>query len=281
MEEKYSAAENEEVVELPWLIFTLNKNAYAVNSKYVSGINMRAENVTPLPDAPDIYRGLVQIREEVCPLLDMRKLFHFLSLDEETAMFREMMEKRKQDHIKWMDTLEQCARTGEKFTLTTDPHKCAFGMWYDKFVSENHSAGFHIKKVEEPHRLLHESAPLILKAVEQGDTQTVERLLKKAREEYVPKILSVIDDSENAYRGTFRENVVFLSDGEQMLGLLVDEVLAVDKIEPVNGSTNMNLLLQSRFFEGTARNDKIGLEILIVDEEELLKLSNVEGVPLR
>ncbi len=275
MNENFNAAE--ENAELPWLIFMLNKNAYAVNSKYVNGINMRAEDITPLPDAPDIYRGLVKVREEVCPLLDMRKLFHFLSLDEETARFKEMMEQRKRDHIKWIDTLEQCVKTGEKFTLTTDPHKCAFGMWYDKFISENHSASFHIKKVEEPHRLLHESAPLIISYAEQGDMKNAERLLKKARNEYVPKILSVIDESENAYRSTFRENVVFLSDGEQMLGLLVDEVLAVDKVEPVTGSSSMNLLLKSRFFEGIARNDKIDLEILIVDEDELLKLSDVDA----
>ncbi len=275
MNENFNAAK--ENVELPWLIFLLNKNAYAVNSKYVNGINMRAEDITPLPDAPDIYRGLVKVREEVCPLLDMRKLFHFLSLDEETANFRRMMEQRKQDHIKWIDTLEQCVKTGEKFTLATDPHKCAFGMWYDKFISDNHSAGFHIKKVEEPHRLLHESAPLIISFAEQGDMKNAERLLKKARNEYVPKILSIIDESENAYRSTFRENVVFLSDGEQMLGLLVDEVLAVDKVEPVTGSSSMNLLLKSRFFEGIARNDKIDLEILIVDEDELLKLSDVDA----
>jgi len=275
MDEKYTPAED--AANLPWLIFTLNGNAYAVNSRYVNGINMRAEDVTPLPDAPDIYRGLVKIREEVCPLLDMRKLFHFLTLDEETANFRDMMEQRKKDHVKWIDTLERCIETGEKFTLTTDPHKCAFGMWYDKFTTENHSAGFHLKKIEEPHRLLHESAPIILKAVEQGDTKTAERLLKKARSEYVPKIISVIDESENAYRSTFRENVIFLSDGEQMLGLLVDEVLAVDKVEPVEGSSNMNLLLRSKFFESIARNEKIDLEILIIDEEELLKLSDVDG----
>ncbi len=275
MNENFNAVE--ENVELPWLIFLLNKNAYAVNSKYVNGISMRAEDITPLPDAPDIYRGLVKVRDEVCPLLDMRKLFHFLSLDEETAKFREMMEQRKRDHIKWIDTLEQCVKNGEKFTLTTDPHKCAFGMWYDKFISDNHSASFHIKKIEEPHRLLHESAPIIINAAEQGDMKTVERLLKKARNEYVPKILSVIDESENAYRSTFRENVVFLSDGEQMLGLLVDEVIAVDKVEPVTGSSSMNMLLKSRFFEGIARNDKIDLEILIIDEDELLKLSNVDA----
>lgn len=278
MDEKYTAAAGtDEAVELPWLIFTLSGNAYAVNSKYVNGIEMKPGSVTPLPEAPDIYCGLVERRGEVYPLLNMRKTFHFLTVEDEIAQFKKMMEQRKQDHINWIDTLERCASTGDRFTLATDPHKCAFGMWYDNFIKDNHSAGFHIKKVEEPHRLLHETAPEVLNAVERGDRDTAARLLKKAREDYVPKVLSVLSESENAFRNTFRETVVVLSDGEQMLGLLVDEVLAVDKIEPVTGSGNMNLLLQSRFFEGIARNDKIDLEILIIDEDELLKLSDIDG----
>ncbi len=277
MDDKFNAATAEEAVDLPWLIFTLDGNAYAVNSKYVSGIEMRPGDVTPLPDAPDIYCGLVERRGEVYPLLDMRKTFHFLSIDEEIEKFKKMMEQRKQDHINWVDALERCVSSGEKFTLATDPHKCAFGIWYDKFTKENHSASFHIKKIEEPHRLLHESASAVIRAVENGDKETAARLLKKDREDYVPKIISILDEAENAYRNTFRETVVVLSDGTQMLGLLVDEVLAVDKIEPVTGSNNMNLLLQSKFFEGTARNDKINLEILIVDEDELIKLSDVDG----
>lgn len=279
MDEKYSAAGTEEAVELPWLIFTLSGNAYAVNSKYVNGIEMRPDSVTPLPEAPDIYCGLMKRREEVYPLLNMRKVFHFLSVDEETTEFVKMMEQRKQDHIRWIDTLEKCAETGDKFTLATDPHKCAFGIWYDRFINENQSAGLHIKKVEEPHRLLHESATAVLDALGRGDNETASKLIKKAREDYVPKVLAVLDEAEKAFRSTFRETVVVLSDGDQMLGLLVDEVLAVDKIESVNGSASMNLLLQSKFFEGIARNDKIDLEILIVDEEELLKLSDVDGAP--
>ncbi len=277
MNENLKTPETEEAADLPWLIFTLSGNAYAVNSKYVNGIEMKPGSVTPLPEAPDIYCGLVERRGEVYPLLNMRKTFHFPTVDDETAAFRNLMEQRKQDHIRWIETLEKCVETGEKFTLATDPHKCAFGIWYDQFIQNSHSANFHIKKVEEPHRLLHESAAAVMNAVGQGDKETALKILKKDRDEYVPKVLAVLDEAENAYKSTFRETVVVLSDGEQMLGLLVDEVLAVDKIESVQGSHSMNLLLQSKFFEGIARNDRIDLEILIVDEDELLKLSDVDN----
>ena len=266
----------DEASELPWLVFTLGQNAYAVNSKFVNGIEMKPKNIVPLPEAPDTYCGLVERRGEVYPLLDMRKTFRFPTLDEETERFRAMMEQRKKEHIEWVDTLEHCAETGELFTLATDPHQCAFGMWYDSFSKDNNSAAILLRSVEAPHAKLHETAHEILSAVQNGDKETAKRLIHRARKEYVPKIIEIIDESEHAYKSTFKETVVVLKDGDQMLGLLVDRVLAVDKLHFIEGSANLKLLRQSRFFCTVARNDRVNMEILVINENELLKLSDVD-----
>ncbi len=275
--------ENTNVAEdLPWLIFTLDDKAYAVNSKFVNGIEMKPKVVTPIPEAPEAYCGVVQRRGEVYPLLDMRKVFHFSTLDQEAADFREMMEQRKADHVKWVETLEHCAETGETFTLATDSHKCALGMWYDEFTKNHPSAAVLLKKIEEPHRKLHEAAHDVLAAADKADKETVEKLIKRVRNDYMPKVLSAIDDAENAYKSTFKETVVVLTEGDQMLGLLVDKVLAVDKISFINGGGNMNLLLQSKYFCNVARCARFDMEILVIDERELLTLSDVDttGVEL-
>ena len=276
MNENYTP-DAEERSELPWLIFTLNEKAYAVNSKFVNGIEMKPGNITPIPDSPDIYCGLVERRGEVYPLLDMRKTFYFPSVDDETDEFVKMIDQRKGDHIRWIDTFERCYKSGEKFSLAVDPHKCAFGMWYDRYMKEVHAITFHLKKIEEPHKLLHETAAMIINAVNKGDTKKAETLFKKLKTEYYPRVIAVLDEVKSVYRSTYRETVVVLADENQKLGLLVDEVLAVDNVEPVIGGGSMNLLLQSRFFEKVVRNDKIDKEILVVDEEELLKLSEVNA----
>lgn len=269
--------ENTSVAEdLPWLIFTLDEKAYAVNSKFVNGIEMKPKVITPIPEAPEAYCGVVQRRGEVYPLLDMRKVFHFNTLDEEAAAFHVMMEQRKADHVKWVETLEHCAETGEAFTLATDCHKCALGLWYDEFTQKHPSAAVLLKKIEEPHRKLHEAAHDILAAAENGDKETVEKLIHKLRTNYMPKVIAAIDDAENAYRTTFKETVVVLTEGDQMLGLLVDKVLAVDKISFINGGNNMNLLLRSKYFCNVARCGRFDMEILVIDERELLTLFDID-----
>ena len=94
--------------------------------------------------------------------------------------------------------------------------------------------------------------------------------------DYVPKIIDAMDESEHAYKSTFKETVVVLKSGDQMLGLLVDKVLAVDKVQFIEGSGNLKLLAQSKYFSTVARNDKIDLEILVINEKELMKLSDVD-----
>lgn len=273
MNENYTP-DAEERDELPWLIFTLNEKAYAVNSKYVNGLEMPGK-VTPIPDAPDIYCGLVERRGEVYPLLNMRKLFHFPPIDEEVAEFGKMIEQRRLEHVKWLETFEKCIETKEEFTLAIDPHKCAFGKWYDQFVKGDHPTAFYIKKIEEPHRLLHETAAKAISAMNSGDDETAKALFNKVKTEYYPRVIAILKDAQEVYRNAYREIVVVLADEHQLLGLLVDGVLAVDKVNPVIGGGSMNLLLQSKFFERVVRNDKLDMEILIVDEDELLKLSDV------
>lgn len=275
--------ENINVAEdLPWLIFTLDDKAYAVNSKFVNGIEMKPKIVTPIPEAPEAYCGVVQRRGEVYPLLDMRKVFHFSTLDEEAADFRVMMEQRKADHVNWVNTLEHCVETGETFTLATDSHKCALGLWYDEFTQSHPSASVLLKKIEEPHRKLHDTACEVFAAADKGDKETIAKLIKRVRTDYMPKVIAAIDDAENAYKSTFKETVVVLTEGDQMLGLLVDKVLAVDKISFINGGGSMNLLLQSKYFCNVARCARFDMEILVIDERELLTLSDVDttGVEL-
>ena len=97
-----------------------------------------------------------------------------------------------------------------------------------------------------------------------------------SKNEAFKQVLISLDGIVKAHENSFREIVVVLNDSEQMLGLLVDQVLAVDKIRSVTGSEKMRVLMQSKYFEGVARNDRVDIEILVINEDELLKLSDVK-----
>jgi purine-binding chemotaxis protein CheW len=56
------------------LVFTLDEQQYALGLDTVERI-VRAAAITPLPKAPDIILGILDIQGEVLPVIDVRKRF--------------------------------------------------------------------------------------------------------------------------------------------------------------------------------------------------------------
>jgi hypothetical protein len=87
--------------------------------------------VASIPNMPDFVRGAINLRGRVMPLVDLRKRLGMVSATEETSELIRLMMQREQDHKNWLAELEACVRESREFKLTTDPHTCAFGKWYD------------------------------------------------------------------------------------------------------------------------------------------------------
>lgn len=63
------------VIKTPYLlIFTLDEQQYALRLDAVQRI-VRAAAITPLPKAPEIVLGILDIQGEVIPVIDVRKRF--------------------------------------------------------------------------------------------------------------------------------------------------------------------------------------------------------------
>ncbi|MBQ2823474.1 MAG: chemotaxis protein CheW [Oscillospiraceae bacterium] len=265
---------NTDVENLPWLIFSLCNHVYAIHSKYVTSIMVPPDRITPVPEAPDIYRGIVEIRGEVYPVLDMRRLFNYIPLEKECAEFVEMMNEREKDHIEWAEELKRCVKENRDFTLTTNPHACKFGLWYDEYKKNALNANFSLHKIEKPHEDLHRTADLIAEARKLPDSvekhRKIDELLNLVTEEYVPEVMAIIDESKRRYSSFYRETMVLLSTGESNLAIVVDKVLAVDEVQMIEGKANMHRILNSKFFMGVAHNRRVDDDILIIDEEMII-----------
>ena len=265
-------AENKNLTatELPWLIFTLSGNAYSVNSKYVNGLEMKSDRITPLPHAPEVYCGMVERRGEVYPLLNMRKVFGFKPLDDELGEFRKLVEDKIAEEKAWFNNLMSQFENGGSIHITKAQNNIKF---FEKLSEYNSAVN---AKLETAKRAYGELSKVLNEALAADSQKEKEELMNKARTESFRQVLKALDGIVKAQENSFREIVVVLNDGEQMLGLLVDQVLAVDKISSVVGSERMRVLMQSKYFEGVARNDRVDLEILVINEDELLKLSDVD-----
>lgn len=256
----------ESVLEMPWLVFTLGEELYALDCSVVCGISVLPNQVQPLPEQPETIRGIAQMRGNMVPLLEMRKIFGKKLFCEEKQEFEDMLDLRKAEHQHWVNELERTAQAGEPFTLATDPHKCAFGRWYDSFISESHSINSYLSRIEEPHRKLHETAMEIQKC--NREQVCVDGRLQRLRNEYEPKIISLIEGAKEVFEKNQREMVITIKYQEQEYGLIVDSVLSMENLQLLSDEGPMRTMAPLQWTCGVAQS-KGGMTLLL-DYRKLL-----------
>lgn len=85
----YDVEEVFEEINFPWLIFKVNNNSYTINSKMITSIVIKPEHITFVPKVANYMCGLIHLRGNVVPLIDLKRLFN---LKEEAIINEEKKE---------------------------------------------------------------------------------------------------------------------------------------------------------------------------------------------
>jgi chemotaxis signal transduction protein len=256
----------------PYVLFKLNNEVYAVSCCNVKSI-MKAPALQLLPNMPAGLLGIFVLLGNTVNCYDLRNIFGFKSLDSELKEFEEMLSKRKQDHVNWVNALQSSVDTGEAFSLATDPHKCAFGRWYDNFESPSGTVMMHLRKIKEPHDKLHRAAHLIEDCRKMQSKQERDACMRKIMDEirnlYMPQVLDFIDATVSAYLESIQPMALVI--GEPCpIAFLVDEVLSVEQLFDLNDKGNDIGDRQKQNYISAVKTRKNDTDIVLQLDEELL-----------
>lgn len=272
----FQTAQTEEEIHHPSIIFKLQNALYSINSKHVESI-LSVPNYEKIPNAPNNIIGVFAFRTGMIQILDLRAMLGKVSLQSELTDFQQMIAARRQDHINWVNELERTTQSGETFTLTNNPHKCALGKWYDQFTSDNKGVMFYLKKMEEPHRLLHASIDEIERSKEIADPKARARkqafILRCARTEYMPKVIQSLEKALDSFQTSVNQAIILVlkdESGEHHIGLMVDEVLAVESFLPSTVQYAFQSIQKSPYIRGIGKCEKVAGDILEIDAASVI-----------
>ena len=267
--------------EMPALLFKVKNQLFALDTTYVSTIfELVSEEVTPVPELPSHIKGIIHLRGEIIPLLEMRKILHMESSEEAYRDFAEMIDHRKADHIHWVNELKRCAHNHEKFELATDPHECKFGKWYDSYSSEYNSVMFYLRKIDAPHQALHKAAEDVLKCQQKCDEceqkECLKKVFDKAENLYMKEVLHLLDGIKEVFSTQFKNMCIVLSDDTHKIGIIVDEILSVEHIEFLDTGHGLNQLFQTDLVTDIARSNSMEGNFLVLNPQNLFSSSEIE-----
>jgi methyl-accepting chemotaxis protein len=106
---------------------------------------------------------------------------------------QENLSARIVDHYRWADGLAMTIFFGKEFKGQIDHTKCALGKWYyattpPKEIEEA------FKKMEEPHRLFHATAPRIIDAVNKGNIDLAKRIYYEETKPLLQQTQETLDE---------------------------------------------------------------------------------------
>lgn len=248
--------------DMPLIVFKVGDMTCAVDGASVISIQ-RMEEFTLTPHTPDEIFGSINFRNQVISILDLRTVFGLPTRIKEYSDFIKMLDQRKQDHIKWVNTLKESVKNNTPFPLATNPHMCAFGKWYDKYNNPNKKIMFHLDRIRDPHNKLHYAALDVAKiqekdCSEQEKNEQIQDILRKVESEYMATVVGLLDSAKTIFKDIYQTMLIVLDDAEP-IAVAVDEVIAVTNLKEVavEKESLMHGTMVQRFLKGKNDDDII------------------------
>ncbi|MBI3794680.1 MAG: chemotaxis protein CheW [Nitrospinae bacterium] len=262
-------------LDFPYTTFRLADRLFGLESSYVHEMLVLPE-LAHVPTAKEHIRGVINIRGKVILVVDLRKMMRMATVTEDTENLIELLGKREQDHLNWIAELENSIKERREFKLTTDPHKCAFGKWYDAYKAKNVMMENHLKKFDAPHKRIHALGTEAVALAKDQKYDDALALVARERMGTLSLLVNLFAEAKTLLRETMREIVIVLGNGENSIGVSVDNIESVEhlkegSIEDIRGiSTEFKHALVTKIGK-TLRGEKI---VMLINTSEIFQDSN-------
>ncbi len=240
--------ENNDILN-KYLIINLGTSKFTIRIRDIAEV-IHCKELTYMPSTNSAYKGVMNRRDEVISVMDLRVMLGMESIEQEANDLISMLKEREQDHKDWVDELIASVIDKREFKLTKDPHLCEFGKWYDNFKSESYIVNHHLDRFATPHKKIHEKAAEIEAIIVEKGYESAEKIAYQAKERELKVLLNLFEELYQVLQNTFTELVVIFKIRGKYQALTVDSVDRIITFEESAIERNTHFA-QSEIIEGT------------------------------
>jgi len=214
-----------------YLVVKIREERYGFELENIKEIT-RMPEITPMPDMPEEIRGVIRLRENVLPLIDLRIKLGYTGLKQERDNFVSMLKQREQDHRNWLKELQSSVREKREFTLTTDPHACAFGVWYDNYKADNAAISFLLEQFDKPHKDIHNVAVRVKDVLRQtSNYDEAMAIVQDAEVVELKKMVTLFHELYDLVNKQNNEFAIIFDSGHNKIAVSVDKIDRIVEVE--------------------------------------------------
>jgi chemotaxis signal transduction protein len=254
----------------PWVIIQLKNSFFGLSSEFVQSM-VPLEEITSVPMMPKFVKGVFNLRGSVVPVIELRTRLNMPSLDDEIRAFASLMEQRENDHRKWLTELEASVTESREFKLATDPHKCAFGKWYDQYVSDDFTVSMLLKRFDEPHKKIHGIASEVRKLIQDKNVEAARKLIESTRNTTLNEMIKLFREVAVVYKDA-NKGIAVVLESKKKVALQVDKVISVEYLadEPLESLNEITDQVDLQFSLGIGKRKQDKALVHLLNAEAFL-----------
>lgn len=188
-------------------------------------------SICRLPQAEHYVRGVINLRGRIVPAIDLRRRLGLGSSHEDVEALCALLEDREQDHVRWITELEASVRERRPFGLTLDPHRCAFGRWFDSFKTDHLATARRIDALEHPHVRIHRLGARVREHCDGGREDEALALIEGEGAEVLTRLRAELTATRAFLRAAQREIGIVVTAAGGDAALVADAVEAVETLD--------------------------------------------------
>ncbi|MFD2232048.1 CZB domain-containing protein [Alkalimarinus sediminis] len=201
------------------ITFSTREATFAIPLEQVKYIEKDVKRNINVGKLDRFNHEVITYQNNAVPLFDFSILTGSRSQFEENKELIAMLNDREKDHRDWMDALDSAIKNSTPFTKTTDPNKCAFGVWYNQFTTNDSDLKEVLDKFDEPHKRIHALAESLLNQAKKDQTQAL-TALEKERSTTLAELLRLFETARERVRNSDRPIIVFVEQNDNEIGAL-------------------------------------------------------------
>lgn len=237
---------------LPDVVFVVQGEKYSISSRYVLHIGVMPK-INYMTGLEPYCRGIILFNDHSVPVYDLRKLFGMSSFEEE---WDQMIHQRMADHRRWVDELEKSVENETEFALTTDPHQCAFGKWYDNFSTDNSYLNLYLKQIEAPHAAIHRTGEAVKKLMREGKKDEALAVVADMKKKYFTKTMEILENMSRVYKDNRREMLIIMQVEGSYLSIVADSISSIKKLTEIYDLPEDGRTVKEDYIEMLAKENK-------------------------
>ncbi len=196
--------------------FWIGDSLFAINLEHVLSVEQDSHNILPDPFEGRGALGIVKHRGVPVRVFDFSDFLGVSSCEQQKKQLIDTLVAREQDHVDWLNALENSLKTDAEFTMARDPHQCAFGKWYDRFSTRDSELMEILGQFDEPHKRIHSLAERLLTLKARGKLDQALKELENERVTTLGQLRRLFERARDQISESIKSVLLFITtDGKQ------------------------------------------------------------------